>query len=437
MSRTLAVMKREFVESVRTRTFVAGIVLGPLLLIGLFAIQFYIISASGGGRHALAVVDATGAGLGDRVAAGLGEAPGGRPMRARAEYTVEVVAVAAAGLDAERDRQLARVGRDDIAGVLVLPAGLLDGESARYEGENATSTAVTTDLRLAIQQAVQVARLDAEGIDPARLAAALAPVPLEAVRVGERGVTGSVEAARVLGFLMGMAIYLVVLLYGAAVMNGVLEEKRDRVVELIVSSIRAQQLMLGKVVGIGGAGLLQMTIWVAFAGLLLAKGSDIASLLGADEETIRALSQAQQVVSVPPSAGVVFLFFFAGGFFLYSTLYAVLGAVATTSQEAQQLTFPIVMPLVVAFLMSMASVENPDSAIALTGSLIPFTSPLIMPVRAVIGGVPLTQLLLSMVLLVGTGLAIIWAGGKIYRIGIFATGKRPSARELWHWLRTA
>jgi ABC-2 type transport system permease protein len=133
----------------------------------------------------------------------------------------------------------------------------------------------------------------------------------------------------------------------------------------------------------------------------------------------------------------MFVIYFAGGFFLYSTMYAVLGAIATTSQEAQQLVFPVVMPLIIGFFLVPMATQNPDGGAAVIGSLVPFTSPMVMPVRAIIGGVPPLQLALSIALLIGTGLAIVWIGGKIYRIGILATGKKPTMREVWRWVTTA
>jgi ABC-2 type transport system permease protein len=437
MSRTTAVIKREFLESVRARTFLIGTILGPVFMIGLFGAQFLILSRAGGGEHTIAIVDATGAGLGDDVAATLGREVPGPGAGLRAQFTTEVVRVAVAETEARRAALNDRVISGDLDGFLYLPPDLLTGGIPRYEGENATNGSVTSEVRNAVQQAVQSERLESEGIDAGRVNEALRPIRLETAKTGDQGATGSAEATAVLGFLMGFAIYMVVLLYGAAVMNGVLEEKRDRIVELIVSSIRAQSLMLGKVIGIGGAGVLQVGIWVAFAALLLMNGADIARTFGASAEVIAMLSQGTLLPDVPASVGVLFIVYFAGGFFLYSTIYAMLGAIATTSQEAQQLVFPVIIPLILGFFLVPVATQNPDGGPAVIGSLVPFTSPMVMPVRAVIAGVPILELLASIALLVGTGLALVWIGGKIYRIGIFATGKRPSVREVWRWVRTA
>src|SRR5690606_17210638 len=157
-------------------------------------------------------------------------------------------------------------------------------------------------------------RLQAEGIDPSRVTGALRPIRMETAKTGDDGATGSAEATSVIAFILGFAIYMSVLLYGASVMNGVLEEKRDRIVELIVSSIRAEQLMLGKVLGIGATGVLQMSIWVAFAALLIMNAPQLAGIFGAPPELIAGLTNGGLLPTVPLSVGVLFVIYFAGGF---------------------------------------------------------------------------------------------------------------------------
>jgi ABC-2 type transport system permease protein len=438
MSKTFAVIKREFTESVRARTFLVGTILGPVFMIGLFAVQFLIISRSGGGEHTIAVVDATGRGIGEQVERMLGgEGAVGRRSGVRAAFTPELITIDGEQADAQRQTLNERIVAGELDGFVYLPPDLVESGNARYEGDNATNNSVTGEVRNAVQQAVQSVRLQAEGIDPNRVTSALRPVRMETAKTGDDGATGSAEATSVIAFLLGFAIYMSVLLYGASVMNGVLEEKRDRIVELIVSSIRAEQLMLGKVVGIGATGVLQMSIWVAFAALLIMNAPQLASIFNAPDEVVAMLSAGGLLPSVPLSVGIMFVIYFAGGFFLYSTMYAVLGAIATTSQEAQQLVFPVVMPLIIGFFLVPMATQNPDGGAAVIGSLVPFTSPMVMPVRAIIGGVPPLQLALSIALLIGTGLAIVWIGGKIYRIGILATGKKPTMREVWRWVTTA
>ncbi|HEX6558268.1 MAG TPA: ABC transporter permease, partial [Longimicrobiales bacterium] len=164
----------------------------------------------------------------------------------------------------------------------------------------------------------------------------------------------------------------------------------------------------------------------------------IATLLHMSPEKAQMVkSLVAAVPHVPLSVGVIFLLFFLGGFLIYSTIYATIGSIATTNQEAQQLVFPAVMPLIIGFLMANTALRNADAGMAKAGSIIPFTSPLVMPVRAVLGSASTIEVALSFVLLVVTAFLMLWLAGKIYRIGIFATGKRPSMKEVARWIRTA
>jgi ABC-2 type transport system permease protein len=437
MSKTLVVMKREFLEFVQTKTFVIGTLLGPVLMVGFFALQIFILTRSGGGAHEIAIVDQTEAGIAPQFSQTLAAIGANMPIGKPTEYRTTVLA-RPANLEQLRDSLDARIEADSLDGYLIIPPGIMASDTAQYFGRNATSQTVVGQIRSALQNTVQSARLQGQGIDPAMVTSALRPVEIEAEKTGGRGVTGSAAGGQAIGFLMGFAIYLVVLLYGAAIMNGVLEEKRDKIVEVIVSSLRARDLMIGKVLGIGGAGLLQMLVWVVTVGLVLAYAGSIAAILNLDAEKARAFTAVSGMLpKVPASVGVIFLIFFAGGFFIYSTLYAAIGSVATTNQEAQQLVFPAMLPIMIGFLMSMGAVENPDSSMAIAGSLIPLTSPLVMPIRAVAGSATIAQLTISIVLMIATGFAILWMAAKIYRVGIFATGKRPTWAELARWIRAS
>jgi ABC-2 type transport system permease protein len=399
--------------------------------------EVFILTRTGGGEYTLAIVDQTEQGVAAQFSNTLSAVAGNAQIGKPTKYATSVIE-RPANLQHVADSLESRIQADSLDGYLIIPAGVITGEKAQYFGRNATSQTVVGQMRSALQTTVQSTRLQKEGIDPQTVASALQPVQIDAEKTGGKGVTGSAEGGQAIGFLMSFAIYLVVLLYGAAIMNGVLEEKRDKIVEVIVSSLRARDLMIGKVLGIGGAGLLQMLVWVITVGLVLAYAGSIATILNLDPEKAKAFTAVSSMLpKVPASIGVIFLLFFAGGFFIYSTLYATIGSIATTNQEAQQLVFPAMMPIIIGFFMSMVATENPDSPMAVAGSLIPFTSPLVMPIRAVAGSASLLEITLSVVLLIVTGLAILWFAAKIYRVGIFATGKRPTWAELGRWLRAS
>jgi ABC-2 type transport system permease protein len=430
-------MKREFLEFVQTRTFVIATLLGPLLIVGFIALEVFILTRAGGGDYTLAVVDQSEQRIGQQFVGRLAEASRAAPIGKPTNYDPTLIEQPA-NVRSVIDSLEQRVQADSLHGYLVIPAGILTGEVAHYYGSNATSQTVTNSLRAALQTTVHSTRLEAEGIDPARVGAALAPVRLDAEKTGSKGVRGSAEGSQMIGMFMAFAMYLVVLLYGASIMNGVLEEKRDKIVEVIVSSLRARDLMVGKVIGIAGAGFVQMSIWVITVALVLAYAGSIATILNLTPEKAQAFNAvAGMLPDVPLSVGIIFLVFFAGGFFLYSTLYATIGSIATTNQEAQQLVFPAIMPFMIGFFMSIVAAQSPDTGMAVAGSLIPFTSPLVMPIRAVAGSASVFEISLSLVLLIVTGMLILWLAAKIYRVGIFATGKRPTIAELGRWLRAS
>lgn len=437
MSRMVPVIKREFTEAVGSKAFVIGTILGPLLIFGLFGLQFLVLAKAGGGEHRIALIDATDRGVGERVVQQINERDRGPSFIERATYSLTVEPAAVAARDEVIRAASERVVAKELDGFLWIPPDVLTGATVEYEGSNATNTQVTGELQRAVQRVVQSERLRAEGIDEDRLGGALEAVPMNVVKTGERGQVGNPEAAMLLAFGMAFAIYIVVIMYGQSIMTSVQEEKRDRIVELIVSSVRARDLLIGKVVGIGAAGVLQMLIWVAAAGLLLTQGALIAGAMGASESTLQSLSQGSALPSVPLSVGVAFVLYFAGGFLLFATLFAIIGAIVTNSQEAQQFVFPVLMPFVLGLFIAMAAAQNPNSSVAVIGSIVPFTSPMVMPVRISVAGVDWVQMGVSLILLFATAAAIIWLAAKIYRVAIFATGQKPTGREIMRWMKAA
>lgn len=423
-----AILKREFRAVVRSRAYLLGTLFGPFMIALLFILPVWFMSRAGE-RH-LAIVDGTGQGLGEGVRAALVEPPAIQGARVeRDRYWVEVVPAdrprgdlpdtLAAGLRR-------RVAADSLDGFLWLPAGILEGAEARYVGENATSFGDMGDLRTAVQQAVMVARLQRAGIDPRAVGAAFRPVRLEVTKPEGGTAAGTPDVLVVLSQFMGFIAYFLIIIYGYAVARGVQEEKRDRIVEILMSSVRPQALMTGKVLGIGAAGLLQISIWAAFGALAFAFGDDVLVRFGLG---------APRLPEVPPRVWLVFLGWFLGGFLLYAALYAAAGAVATADHEVQQLQFPLMMPLLIGFFMVFAVFDDPNGPVAVAGSLIPFTSPIVMPVRDAVTGVPPAELALSVALLVSACAGLLWLGGRIYRVSVLATGKRPSPRQLKRWMR--
>lgn len=281
-------------------------------------------------------------------------------------------------------------------------------------------------------------------------------ITVNTIRLGEGGEArkSSTEIGMVLGYLFGFVIYMFILLYGQMVMQGVMEEKQSRIVEVIISSVKPFELMMGKIIGIAMVGLTQLAIWIVLGFVIIsgAKGLMPGAAKGGSAQDILAQSQAvaaqagtpaevDKIQDILSALGTVnfplvlacFVFFFIGGYLLYSALFAAVGSAIDTQEDAQQFMMPIMLPIILAILVMMSAIKNPEGATAFWFSIIPFTSPVVMMARIPFG-VPAWQLLLSMALLVVTFIGMVWAAGKIYRTGILMYGKKTSWKELGKWL---
>lgn len=425
MSRTWAVVKREFGAFVGTKWFLVGTLFGPLALLALLALPAILERHNGGDR--IAVVDATGTAVGREIAASLAE-PGAGGDRS-AGLRVEVVRATEKEAPAVQARLRDRALAGEIDGFVVLPDAAAADAPVLYEGRGAGHLEAQERLHAAVERAIHRERLTAAGIDPAAVERALAPVRFE-TRSLETGPGEGEPSPHLLSlvFYLNTAIYMVILIYGLTVLRSVQEEKEQRIVEVLLSSLEPRQLMAGKVLGIGVAGLLQVSIWLAFGVALLTWGDDVLLRLGVE---------APSLPHVPAGLVLVLLVFFGGGYFLYASLYAAFGAVATSWQEAQNLQFPVLFVLMVSFFMTFAAVDDPDGPIALVTTFVPFTAPLVVPSRVALAAASWSEVAVAAVILVASCLAVLWLAGAIFRVTILATGSRPSARQIWRWMRAA
>lgn len=433
MSRAWTVIKREFSEMVRTKAYIIGTILGPGLIAVLMVAPILFMRASGGGERELLILDATDTGIGEEVAALLGGAgPAGDQLIAGVTFHVQAMSVEGEAVEEARTAarsRIAREGEGRLDGYLFLPHGFLEGERGLYEGRNATSVTQMAQLDAAVGSAVRARRMAEVGVDPVVMAQIMAPSRIDKRTPGTDDAEGAgAEAAVGLGYLMVMAVYLAVILFAAAVMRGVLEEKRDRIVEVLLSSVRARQFITGKVLGIGLASLLQMMVWVGFAAAALVFGPGLAERYG---------HSLPPIPDVSATVAAAFLFFFATGFLLYAAMFAAAGAIATTDQEANQLQFPVTVPLLIGFFMAYTVMVDADSTLAVAGTLIPWTAPVVIPFRSVMTDIPLSEYLAAAVFMILAVVGTMWVAAKIYRIGVLSTGKKPTLKELARWIRAA
>jgi len=435
MHKLWAVIRREFVSRVRTRTFVIGTVLGPVLI--LFFMVFPMLLERGQQKVArVVVVDASTGGLGVRVADALRQATFTSGVDSVPRYRVARLAVgpeyqrmidSLVALTDARD-----VGQESLDGIVVVTDNVMTSDTIRYLGSNAGSPSDMRALERTLRQVVINERLVRAGVDPLLLMSTVRPVHLETAKVTKGELTGSSgEASFLLAYIMAFLLYIALLLYGMQVMSSVVEEKTSRINEVLVSSLKPFELLLGKVLGVGSAGLVQLGIWIG-AGLLLTRNRvAIAAQFGVPAPDVANLP----IPTVSIDLVVVFLLFFFVGFFLYAAAYAAVGAMCSTLQETQQSAMPVTLIVAAAFIAAFSLLQDPNGTLARVLSLVPLTAPIVIPVRYSQSPIGMPELLLSFTLTVLGMLAVAWVAGRIYRIGILAHGKRPGMKELMRWVR--
>jgi ABC-2 type transport system permease protein len=415
MKIVLAVIRREYLQRVRNRWFILSTAGIPLLMIAGMAIPIIMEARSDARERVIVIVDQTGA-LYDDVVEGLGESF----EVERVPYTQDVIQ--------ELDE---RIAEGQIGGFLLLDDETMSAGNAVFRGNEKPGTVRRMRIQRAVVQSVLRSRLGETRSDEQGLDALLSGGDIQYVNLVEYGLAdGEREAGMVAGFVGAFMLYMVILLYGVQVMRAVLEEKTTRIVEIIISTVKPWQLMLGKILGVGAVGLTQLAIWMLCLVLLATVG--LPYLVVARPE----LLEVKELLDLLPIGGgiVLFLAFFVTGYFLYSSLYAAVAAMCSSDEEAQQSQLPVTMLLIVPMMFLAPTMEDPNGPLATWLSFVPFFSPVLMFPRY-IGGAPLWQVGLSLVLVALTVVAVAWVAGRIYRVGILMQGKRPTLPELMRWVR--
>jgi len=428
-----AVIRREFVERVRTRAFLLSTLLFPALLIGITVLPVLLDRRVQAPKR-IVVLDGASGEAGTRVTDGLAAArrTGGTGA---ARYVVTRI-VAGARLDAERDSLVRQVGvtgaADALDGVLVISDDAVTTGKIPYYGANVGSPQDMRRLETEVQTALRLERLRRAGIDPFVAMPALRPIDLQAQKVSGGTVTGeSGDASFILAYAMSFLLYMALILYGNQVMTSVVEEKSSRISEVLMGSMRPFELLLGKVLGVGSVGLVQLGVWAGTAMALTRFRAQLAGLFGVAPDSLRTMP----IPEVSPGLLAVFLLFFVLGFLFYASLYAAVGSTCSTVQETQQASVPVTMTIAVGLILMFSLFGEPNGSLARTLSMLPPFAPFMTPVRhALVRLSPIEIGLSALAVAVGV-VAVAWLAGQIYRTGILMHGRRASLREVWRWLR--
>jgi ABC-2 type transport system permease protein len=421
MHKIILIIKREYLTRVRKRTFIIGTILFPVLYLLLIFGTNYIADKS---RQDLkvAVIDRSGYFTEERIA------------NANSTDTVNRLAL----INETEEEFKTKYDSLGYNGYIIIPqnANWKDGLDSLLLTTNKTfGIGATAPIENKLNRIWSEIKNDSLGIDSSKkLILASSNISLKLNNSKNRAADAGI--ATVIGYVCGFLMYLILLLYGSQVMMGVTEEKTSRIAEVVVSSVKPFQLMLGKIIGIGMVALTQFLIWIACIFLIY----NIGKFSGSDTGTMTSAVGQVQKVFTSVNIGLVvgcFIFYLLAGFFFYASLYAAIGsAINEDMREAQSLSFPITMLVIFSIALMTPAISNPSSSVAVWSSIIPFSSPIVMMGRIPFGvpnTVPWWQLGLSMVLLVAGFIFTTWFAARIYRIGILMYGKKPSWKEMIKW----
>ncbi|ASZ09794.1 ABC transporter permease [Chitinophaga pendula] len=433
MDKIWLIIKREFLTRVRKKSFLILTILIPIFFAGLIIVPI-LIASKGEENKRIAVIDDSGLFAGHL-----------------ADKKGLYFKFVHAGIDTFKTNY----PEYGYAGVLYIPGINIERPSGiAYYSSGQVSITIEGVLTRGVNDVIRDRRMEKAGIDHDKLEQTRAEVNIDFRAGGEEKKKGNSAIAYIVGYISGFIIYIILMIFGMSVMRGVMEEKVSRIAEVVMSSVKPFQLMMGKIVGIAAVGLLQFMIW----GILIVALQLLLPLF-ISPEVLQAASQANvaQTAAANNSAMVeaiekvsylidsvnwtliisCFIFYFLGGYLFYSALFAAVGSLVNEdASDVQGLTFPITLPIIIGIMIMITSVQNPDSPLAVWGSIIPFTSPMVMMARlpyGVPGTVTYWQLGLSMLLLVAGFLLTTWLAGKIYRTGILMYGKKITFKEALRW----
>lgn len=435
MNKIGLIIKREYLTRVRKRSFIIMTFLGPILLAAIYIVPILLALNATTEKRTIAVVD------------------GSHWFESQFQGNDEQTFIIVEGQPIDSVKEMVKAGTFDMA-LYIPPTQLNIPSNAILYSLNQVPLPVDEYIRSVMKKEIEEQKLLASGVDPDIVESVKTDINLSVIRMDEEG--GEKETFTEVQFILGMAlailIYMFILMFGGQVMQGVAEEKNSRIIEVIVSSVKPFQLMMGKIIGVSLVALTQFLMWIVLSGIIyigfgaaiglsnpeaISAGTVMTQEVSTTDimsnETVQSIIQIAQSIDF----GTIicsFIIFFILGYLLYATMYAAIGSIVENNTDSQQFTLPITVPLIIAIIAAIYVVNNPDGSLAIWLSMIPFTSPVVMMVRIPFG-VPIIQIVASVALLLVTFIGMTWVAAKIYRTGILMYGKKLSYREIFKWLK--
>jgi len=433
MSKISLIIKREYTTRVMKKSFILLTFLTPLLMTGMIGLIIWLGSIKDDKIKNIVVIDETH--LYSKV------------LKSNEVYTFQFIN------DKVENVRKKNTDNDQFTALLYISGNLKDNQNA---------VTLYSEKQVNVELKGYISGLLNKYIEEQKLAEYNIPnlkemvdkshtdIDLKTIKWGENGKdkVGSAELALIIGMITAMIIYMFIIIYGAQVMQGVVQEKTNRIVEVIISSVKPFELMMGKIIGIALVGLTQFLMWVVLTVLLVGIGTSVLGL-NIDANSVQQMQQMQHSAPMPSEmqnilvalAGLnyvqivgLFIVYFLGGYLLYASLFAAVGSAVDNETDTQQFSLPIMLPIIFAVYAGIFSAQNPDGPLAFWCSMIPFTSPIVMMVRLPFD-VPAWQIILSISILILSFIGTTWMAGKIYRTGILMYGKKTTWKEMWKWLK--
>lgn len=456
MTKLLAIIKREYLQRVRTKMFVVMTILGPVLLVVFTIVPGLLFSMKAGGATRIAIVDQTpdarlfkplsdaflrkprtgnnsGSSAVETINANTRDRAQSAGKALSGNFAIDpMLDMHGRSLDQAKRELNERIAKNQLDGYLIIPADILTNNTSRpeYYGRNVGDVITSGQIEDRIDRVVRTERLIAAGVKEQSIEALSRPVDLATYPVNDKGEVGAKDsgAGFLMVFIIGFLIYITIIMYGQVILGAVVEEKETRIAEMLFSSVRSFPLMMGKLIGVSLVALTQLAIWFLAFAVFTVYG--ISALAGGGSEGIN-------VPHLPPVFVVYFFLFFVLGYFIYATVYALVGSMVTTTQEGGQVAMPVLLLLMSGFYMAFPVIRSPNSSFAFWVSMVPFFSPITMIVRILSQTPPFWQIALSLGIGFATVVLLTWLAARIYRIGMLMYGKRATIPEVWRWLRQA